>query len=150
VHRYLVTLGEDAGGLPRAVFSFAGGTTRGTLPLSSDEASRLSAYNAYVSDVQLGSYEPSNPADPARGLVCRLSPTFHFYCPATGALDQLCLTWSGRPRETGTTGFPRFPSALPSVCRRFSDASPVGWGTAGSVQSRGLSTTWPMAGGEEG
>lgn len=47
---------------------------------------------AYVSDVQLGSYELADPASPNGDVTCRLSASWHFYCPALDAIDRLCLT----------------------------------------------------------
>ena len=103
VHRYPVTFTDDAGGGWRATFAFAGGAARGSLPVSEDDATRIAGRTAYVTDVQLGSYEPAHQTDGHGPLACRLEPTFHFYCPATGVLDRLCYTWvSGSP--TGVSG----------------------------------------------
>jgi hypothetical protein len=102
VHRYPVTLVEDAGGRARAVFAFAGGTAQGTLPLSSADVTRLRSYDAYVTDVQIGSYEPS-PTDPHHRPECLLNPTYHFLCPGTDTLDQLCFTWINRHRPQASS-----------------------------------------------
>jgi hypothetical protein len=48
-----------------------------------------------VQDEQLGSYEPSDPANPQSQLTCQLNPTFHFVC--NGVIDQLCFTWVAHP-----------------------------------------------------
>lgn len=87
---YPVTFTADADGGMTAAFDFAGGAARGSLPLSARDAALAATHTASVTDVQLGSYEASGPR---RVPVCRLDATFHFFCPATGALDQLCYTW---------------------------------------------------------
>ena len=94
VYRYDVTFVTDTEGGARAVFAFAGGATMGSLPLSAADGGLIAGHDAYVADVRQGSYELS---DARSGqLVCRLNPTFHFYCPATDALDLLCITWVER------------------------------------------------------
>jgi len=94
IHRYPAALDTDSAGHPTATFSFAGGAAHGSLPLSPTDAARLHTEVAYVWDAQLGSYEAADLRDPRSRLVCRLNPTFHFYCPPTDALDELCLTWA--------------------------------------------------------
>ena len=90
---YPVTFPADADGGMTAAFDFAGGAARGSLPLSTGDAQLAETHTASVTDVQLGTYEASRPhAAP----VCRVVPTVHFFCPATGALDQLCYTWAVR------------------------------------------------------
>jgi hypothetical protein len=101
-HYYAVKFVTDSNGQIRAVFMLAGGMTSGSLDLSAADAQLVANHDAYVADVQLGSYEPSDPAEPKSEPVCRLNPTYHFYCPATDALDQLCLTWVPR-RSTAST-----------------------------------------------
>ena len=92
VHRAPVRLASNPAGGVEAVFSLAGGSLRGAVPLSAREASELGARrDVYVTDVQLGTYEP---AAPGAAAVCRLDPTYHFLCEATGALDQLCFEWT--------------------------------------------------------
>lgn len=90
---YPVTFTVGPDGRVRAAFDFAGGAARGSLPLSTGDAQLAETHTASVTDVQLGTYEASRPhAAP----VCRVVPTVHFFCPATGALDQLCYTWAVR------------------------------------------------------
>jgi hypothetical protein len=89
----------DPGGDPDAVFTLAGGATSGRLPLSQDDVRLAATHDGYVIDAQLGSYE-----ELGGRLVCRLSPTFHFYCPDTDALDRACITWVARPTPSGAAG----------------------------------------------
>jgi hypothetical protein len=96
VQYHPVTLAVDAAGHALAQFALAGGRATGSLPLSADDAARLDMDDAFVSDVQLGSYELSNPAGGASPPVCVLDPTYHLYCPATHLVGSLCLTWSAR------------------------------------------------------
>jgi len=91
-HHYSVKFVVDTDGRLSAVFMLAGGTTSGSIHLSPSDVRLAATHDAYVTDVQLGSYEPSTGAGPGT-LVCRLNPTFHFYCPVTDQMDQLCLTW---------------------------------------------------------
>lgn len=92
-HRAPVRLVADASGGTEAVFSLAGGSLRGTVPVPEPAARELSAHgDLHVTDVQLGSYELDAPGGP---IACRLDPTYHFYCPATDTLDQLCIEWNG-------------------------------------------------------
>lgn len=94
-HRSTVRLAPAAAGGMEARFSLAGGALDGAIPLSEPEAREVAAHpDAHVTDVQLGSYEPDRPGDPASPLVCRLDPTYHFSCPATDTLDKLCIEWS--------------------------------------------------------
>ncbi len=97
LHYYLVAFIQDTPQV-RAVFSFAGGTARGSLPLSPNQARMIGSADAYVTDVQLGTYEPLVPNAGQSSLSCRLDPTYHLYCPSTHAVDQLCLTWIHRSR----------------------------------------------------
>ena len=73
VHRYPVTFTDDVTGGWRATFAFAGGAARGSLPVSEDDATRIAGHTAYVTDVQLGSYERSTPNGTTSTLVCRLT-----------------------------------------------------------------------------
>jgi hypothetical protein len=103
VRYYAISIAQDSAGGARAIFVFANGAARGSFPLSSEEASVLAARDAYVSDVQLGSYEPADPINAHGRLVCRLNPTDHFYCPATRTIDELCYTWATRPNTNRST-----------------------------------------------
>lgn len=94
VDRYPVSFTKDAGGAWIASFAFAGGATHGHLRVPDVDARMIAEHDAYVSDVRLGSYEPP-PGSQRSGLVCRVGPTYHFYCPAKGGVDRFCLTWAG-------------------------------------------------------
>lgn len=91
VQRHPVSFAIGAGGEWEATFAFAGGAARGHLPLPGVDAGTVAQYAASVADVRLGSYERG-----PRGPTCRVAPTYHFYCPATGTVDRLCLTWRRR------------------------------------------------------
>jgi hypothetical protein len=90
-HAADVVTGPD--GIAAAVFTFAGGAATGRLPFSAEEVQLAATRQPYMTDVQLGSYEP---AGRSGVLSCQLNPTFHFYCPTTNALDSLCLVWVDR------------------------------------------------------
>lgn len=92
---YPVTFVETPGGW-NASFAFADGATRGGLPLPADDWRMIESNDAYVADVQLGSFEPRTAGDHKTALLCRIDPTYHFYCPTSRALDQLCVTWVRR------------------------------------------------------
>lgn len=109
LHYYRATLVVQAEGA-RAVFALAGGQTEGSLPLTPDQEDMMRSHDAYVADVQLGTFEPSSAGDAGSPLTCRLNPTYHFYCPADGAMDRLCLTWVGR--QSPATGSREAPLAL--------------------------------------
>jgi hypothetical protein len=114
VHANPVTFITDGYGRVSAVFRFAGGAAEGRLPLDARGARLAASHAATVADVRLGSYEATGPGGAAE---CRLAGTFHFYCPATGAVDQLCVTWLGAgPRGRACSG-PRISSAT-SFARR--------------------------------
>jgi hypothetical protein len=98
IYYHPVTFTEDTSpsGNPTAIFSILGNATTGRLSVT--DASMIGTHDAFVSDTQLGSYEPSNPNDPNSPLQCVLNPTFHFYCPATGVIGPpLCFTWKEHP-----------------------------------------------------
>jgi hypothetical protein len=92
VHYYRAALVQGPRGAS-AEFAFADGASRGVISVTLVQWSMAAVADAYVTDVQLGTYEW-----PDRGsrFECSIDPTFHFYCPATGATDQLCITWSRR------------------------------------------------------
>ena len=92
VHRHPVTLVVDASGRTWATFALAGGAARGTVAVSAQEATEIGNRGATVSEVQLGSYERADHAGASGWLVCRLNPTWHFYCPATENVDEFCFT----------------------------------------------------------
>lgn len=93
-----VVFSEDFGGNPKSYFAFAGGATAGTWPLSDDDARMMGTHDAFVTDVQLGSYELSDPNDSNSKLECVINPTYHFYCPGPPAqLDVLCYRWQVHP-----------------------------------------------------
>jgi len=79
------------GGAEVARFALFGGLSQGTLALRADQVAMISSRDAYVADVQLGTYEPRSDGG---GLRCRLDPRYHFDCPTTRTLDQLCLVWT--------------------------------------------------------
>jgi hypothetical protein len=101
INHYKVAFVDDTTGNGAAArFAFAGGATSGVFGLGSRyfneaDAAMMGTNDGYVTDVQLGTYELSNAADPNSPLECRLNPTFHFFCPATDTLDQFCFTWVG-------------------------------------------------------
>src|SRR5262249_3485074 len=92
LHYYRVVFTMVANGI-EADFSFAGGAATGSLLLPPDKSNAVSNNAVYVADVQLGDYEPMEPSSSRWRQVCRLDRTYHFYCPETGQLDALCLTW---------------------------------------------------------
>ncbi|HXM57355.1 MAG TPA: hypothetical protein VOB72_18300 [Candidatus Dormibacteraeota bacterium] len=99
---YRVSFSNDTGGNAAAIFAFAGGATSGTFGIGSTyftqaDADMMGTHDGYVTDVQLGTYEPSNASDSNSPLTCQLKPTYHFFCPATGQLDQFCFTWVNHP-----------------------------------------------------
>jgi hypothetical protein len=91
-HFYTVRFVDDTNPTS-AVFRFAGGATSGVLPSSPNLASMASVADAYVTDAQLGTEER---AQRGRSLACMLDSTYHFTCPATGQLDEFCITWLRR------------------------------------------------------
>ncbi len=91
-----VRFSEDTGGNPQAIFASFGGVTAGSRPLTALDGAMMGTHDAYVTDVQLGSYELSNPSDP-NSLICVLDPTYHYFCPGTGQLDELCYAWLLHP-----------------------------------------------------
>ncbi len=115
LHYYRVTFVEDAGGI-RASFAFAGGAGRGSFPLATDQVGMIATADGYVTDVQLGSYEPLTPSRREAVLMCRLNPTYHLYCPATQGLDQFCYTWVRRAIGLrGLAGCCRRPAAYRAI-----------------------------------
>jgi hypothetical protein len=98
---YNVTLVETPEGWA-ASFAFAGGATRGIVRLHPDQTPMIGSEDAYVADTQLGSYEPTERGGDPKALACRLDPTYHFFCPASGVLDRLCVTWVYRPSRSST------------------------------------------------
>jgi hypothetical protein len=103
VHYQRVDFILSSDGDVTAKFPVFGGLSVGTLSLSPEQAKMIETWDGYVADAQLGSYEP---AAQRGGPVCHLNRTYHFYCPATHTLDQLCITWL--PRSQDVLG----PSAL--------------------------------------
>lgn len=92
MYRAPVTLTAQPGGGTEAVFTLAGGTLHGAVPLTEPDARALRAHrDVHVTDVRLGSFEPAGDG----AVACRLDATYHFYCQATDTLDQLCLEWAG-------------------------------------------------------
>jgi hypothetical protein len=89
VQTHPATFVAEPGGATSVVFDFAGGAARGRLPLGPP----ANAAPAFVTEVRLGSYESPGPGRPP---ACRVEGTYHFLCPATGSLDQICLTY-GKP-----------------------------------------------------
>ena len=105
---YRVTFTNDTAGHAAAQFRFAGGATGGSFSegsqyFSADDAVTMATKDAYVTDVQLGTYEHANAADPNSPLTCQLSTTFNFFCPRTGQLNQFCLTWEDHPITADTS-----------------------------------------------
>lgn len=93
VQAYPVSFVMQPDGTWSASFAFAGGMAIGHLSLPSIDGRRIARSDAYVDDVQLGSYEHVDVGHGRARITCRVDPTYHFYCPATGAVDQPCLTW---------------------------------------------------------
>lgn len=94
IYNHQVTFTEDTNGNPKAIFAIFGNATAGSLPLSDADAAMMGTHDAFISDTQLGTYEPSNPNDSTSPLTCVLNPTYHFYCPATGVVGPPpCYTW---------------------------------------------------------
>lgn len=114
VHANPVTFTTGGDGRVVAVFRFADGAAEGRLPLDAAAARLAGSHAAWVADVRLGSYEPAGPGEPP---VCRLASTFHFYCPADGAVDQLCVTWVAAGPRDRAVSWPRI-SAATSFARR--------------------------------
>jgi hypothetical protein len=95
VHYYRVTFVEIAGEV-RGTFAVFGGASRGSMIVHDDQVTMLHSSDAYVTDVQVGSYEQSGKHG-RTPLRCDIVPTYRFYCPATREVDELCYTWLGRP-----------------------------------------------------
>src|SRR5215469_7847298 len=107
IYNHPVTFTENASGDPKAIFAIFGNATAGSLPLSDTDAAMMGTHDAFISDTQLGTYEPSNPNDPNSPVQCVLNPTYHFYCPATGVVGPPpCYTWIPHP-ITGTVPPPK-------------------------------------------
>ena len=60
-----------------------------------DDVRLIRTSDAYVTDMQLGSYEASLPTGKFR-LRCDLDPRYQLYCPTTRTLGQLCYSWIRR------------------------------------------------------
>ena len=125
---YDVRFTNDTSGNARANFSFAGGETAGSFALSDLDAQKMSTLDAFVTDVQLGTYEPSVATDPNSPLTCQINPTFHFYCPATGNVDEFCYTWT---QVAPIVGSERAVAVGPFFDQRFGSVG----GAAGAIQS---------------
>jgi hypothetical protein len=129
IYNHQVQFTEDTSGNPQAVFAIFGDATTGSLPLSDADAAMMGTHDAFISDTQLGSYEPSNPNDPNSPLQCVLDPTYHFYCPATGVVGPPpCYTWKLHP----------IPGAVPpprSVAPYFADVLGSIHAQAGTIHS---------------
>lgn len=97
IFNHRVRFSEDTGGNWQGIYAILGNATEGSNPINADDAAMMGTHDAFVTDVQLGSYEPSNPADQNSALQCELNPTFHFFCPNTGNLDELCFSWLLHP-----------------------------------------------------
>jgi hypothetical protein len=94
-----ITVGGDGA---TARFAAFGGLSQGTFRVPPDQVAMIGTETAYVVDVQLGTYEEATPNE-SHGPVCGADPTFHFDCPTTRELDQLCLVWFQGELE-GTDG----------------------------------------------
>jgi hypothetical protein len=98
IYYHPVTFSEDTSqsGDLTAHFTDLGGASTGQQ--SGFDAANVAGSNAYMADTLLGTYELTNPNDPA-SLQCVLEPAaqFHFYCPTTGAIDSLCFVWQDNP-----------------------------------------------------
>lgn len=101
VERNPVSFAKDGGGTWTASFAFAGGATYGHLRVPAGDAHLIADDDAYVADVRLGSYEARGAGSQPGGLVCRVEPTYHFFCPANRRVDQLCLTWVHKRSRNG-------------------------------------------------
>lgn len=98
IYNHPVTFTEDATGNPKAIFAIFGNATAGSLPLADTDSAMMGTHDAFISDTQLGTYEPSNPNDPNSPPQCVLNPTYHFYCPATGVVGPPpCYSWVLHP-----------------------------------------------------
>lgn len=95
-----VTFVVQPDGTTQARFRLAGGDIVGALAVESGSNPSVMP-EAYVVDVRLGSYEPSDGGDPTSPLTCRFGSTLHFYCPVNQMLDRLCLTWRRSTVQAG-------------------------------------------------
>jgi hypothetical protein len=95
-----VTFAIQRDGRIQARFALAAGGIEGALPV---EVGSIPSNmpEAYVVDMRLGSYEPSDASDPTSPVVCRLASTWHFYCPVSQTLDRICLTWRRSSARAG-------------------------------------------------
>jgi hypothetical protein len=107
LHFYRVTF-DQVDGAVRGTFFIFGGASRGTMTVSTNQIRLVDTSVAYVTDVQLGSYETSWMNGSAR-LWCDINSTYHLYCPSKKAIDQLCYTWLARSYER-----PKSPPTLSS------------------------------------
>jgi hypothetical protein len=95
LHYYRVAF-VQVGGAVRGTFSIFGRMSQGSMAVPEDQVRLINTSDAYVADVQLGSYETSS-ANGNAPLRCDIAPTYHLYCPHASALDQPCYTWLARP-----------------------------------------------------
>lgn len=130
VHRYAVRVAPDPAGGSVAVFPLMRGSTEVSLPVSATLARELLVHpDVHVADVQLGSYEA---AGGGGAVACRLDPTYHLYCPARDALDELCIEWGGGQAGPGS---PASPARATAVTQARTSAIRVA-GTPSSQSSR--------------
>lgn len=97
LHYYRVAF-VRVGGAVLGTFSIFGGASQGSMAVPNDQVRLIHISDAYVTDVQFGSYEASSANSNAQ-LRCDVGSTYHLYCPDASALDQLCYTWLARRPE---------------------------------------------------
>ncbi len=112
---YPVSFTMNANGELMAMFALAGGSARGRLLLPDIDRRTLNMYDVYTTDVRLGSYEPPNVGNDRSALTCRVNPTFHFYCPVTGFMDQFCLIWLRARNDGGLLARPTARLSRPGI-----------------------------------
>lgn len=91
-----VSFSESNQGIVKASYTFLGGTNGASIGLNADDAVMATTHDALVADVQSGTYQPSNPADPNSPLQCNLQPIANAqdYCPtAADPVGTFCYIW---------------------------------------------------------
>src|SRR5262245_49989203 len=114
VYYYPVTFNESGQGDIRASFGLNGGAASG-VPPSAGDAAQATTHDALVAESQTGSYQLSNPSDPASPLTCSLNPAYYRYCPGAGPPPppSACYIWVQHTITPATTG--GVPSIAPYI-----------------------------------
>jgi len=127
IYYYQVSFAESNQGLVKASYSFAGGTNNASIALNGADATQAATYDALVADAQVGSYQLSNPADPASPLQCNLQPGYQSYCPTAGGVGTFCYIWVLHPITPATAPRPAVAPYLAGIVGNMrGDAGTIG------------------------